>query len=44
MTLFILVFNKALYYGTKLDHFLINPNQVRADGIPFWDNDPYDLA
>lgn len=24
-----------------LDHTLINPNQVRAFGIPFWD-DPYD--
>jgi hypothetical protein len=38
---FILVFNEALYYGSKLDHSLINPNQVRAYGIPFWDN-PYD--
>ncbi|KAI2500086.1 Reverse transcriptase (RNA-dependent DNA polymerase) [Fragilaria crotonensis] len=38
---FILVFNEALYYSTKLDHSLINPNQVRAYGIPFWDN-PYD--
>ena len=24
----------------KLDHSLINPNQIRAFGIPFWDN-PY---
>jgi hypothetical protein len=38
---FILVFHEPLYYGTKLDHSLINPNQVRAYGIPFWDN-PYD--
>ena len=37
----ILVFNEALYYGNRLDHSLINPNQVRAYGIPFWDN-PYD--
>ena len=33
--------NEALYYGTKLDHSLINPNQIRAYGVPFWDN-PYD--
>jgi hypothetical protein len=38
---FILVFHEPLYYGTKLDHSHINPNQVRAYGIPFWDN-PYD--
>ena len=40
---FILVFNESLYYGDCLDHTLINPNQVRAFGIPFWDN-PYDTA
>ena len=40
---FILVINEALYYGTKLDHSLINPNQLRAYGIGFWDN-PYDEA
>jgi hypothetical protein len=38
-----LVFNEALYYGTQLDHSLINPNQVRAYGIPLWDN-PNDPA
>ena len=38
---FILVINEALYYGTKLDHSLIKPNQIRAYGVPFWDN-PYD--
>ena len=38
---FILVFHESLFYGSKLDHSLINPNQVRAYGIPFWDN-PYD--
>ena len=37
----ILVVNKALYYGTKLDHSLFNPNQFRHYGIGFWDN-PYD--
>ena len=38
---YILLFHESLYYGTKLDHSLINPNQVRANEIPFWDN-PYD--
>ena len=37
----ILVFNESLYYGEALDHTLINPNQVRSYGIPFWDN-PFD--
>jgi PAS domain-containing protein len=36
-----LVINEGLYYGTKLDHSLLNPNQCRAYGIDFWDN-PYD--
>ena len=40
-TTYILVFNKGLYYGTSLDHSLINPNKIRANGIPYWDN-PYD--
>ena len=38
---FIIVTNDALYYGTKLDNSLMNPNQIRAYGVPFWDN-PYD--
>ena len=38
---YILVFNEALYYGDKLDHSLINPNQIRSYGIDLWDN-PYD--
>jgi hypothetical protein len=38
---YILLFHEALYYGNKLDHSLVNPNQVRHSGIPFWDN-PYD--
>jgi hypothetical protein len=38
---YILVINEALYYGSKLDHSLINQNQVWEYGIPFWDN-PYD--
>jgi hypothetical protein len=38
---YILIFNKSLYYGTKLNHSLINPNQIRSYGIGFWDN-PFD--
>ena len=38
---YILVFHECLYYGTKLDHSLINPNQLRHYGVHFWDN-PYD--
>ena len=37
-TTYILIINEALYYGNKLDQSLINPNQVRAYGIDFWDN------
>ena len=40
---YILVINEALYYGSRLDHTLINPNQIRHFGIPLWDN-PYDPA
>lgn len=40
---FILVFHESLYYGERLDHSLINPNQLRAYGISFWDN-PYNPA
>ena len=41
--MYILVFNKPLYYGTKLGHSLINPNQIRHNGIDFWDS-PFDKA
>ena len=40
---FIIVINEALYYGAKLDHSLINPNQIRSFGLDFWDN-PYDTS
>ena len=40
---YILVLNEALYYGSKLDHSLIDPNQIRHFGIPLWDN-PFDSA
>ena len=35
---YIIVINKALYYGSKMDHSLINPNQVRFHGLDFYDN------
>ena len=34
-TTYILVFNEILYYGTALDHSLINPNQIRHYGIGY---------
>ena len=38
---FILLFNEALYYGTRMDHSLFNPNQLRMYGVHVWDN-PFD--
>jgi hypothetical protein len=38
---YILVFHESLYYGTRLKHSLINPNQLHHHGVAFWDN-PYD--
>ena len=38
--MYILVVNKALYYVTKLNHYLLTPNQIRHYGLNFWDN-PY---
>ena len=38
---YIIVINEAMCYGTKLDHSLINPNQIRSYGVTFWDS-PYD--
>ena len=35
---YILVIHECLYYGTKLGHSLINPNQLRFGGTPVWDN------
>ena len=37
----ILVVNEGLYYGEKLDHSLINPNQLRHHETQVWDN-PFD--
>ena len=40
---FVLIINEALYFGSSMDHSLINPNQIQSYGIPVCD-DPYDKA
>jgi Reverse transcriptase (RNA-dependent DNA polymerase) len=40
---FILVVHEALWYGDRLDHTLLNPNQLRYFGITVNDN-PFDAA
>jgi hypothetical protein len=40
---FILVFNEAIWMGDKMDHTLVNPNQLRSFGIKVQDN-PFDSA
>ena len=40
---YILIFNESLYYGKKLNHSLLNPNQIRHNGIDLWDN-PFDKS
>jgi hypothetical protein len=30
---FVLTFGQALYFGSKINHVLLNPNQIRANGI-----------
>lgn len=37
---FILIINEGLWYGDKMDHSLINPNQLRHFGVEVCDN-PY---
>lgn len=37
----ILVFNETLWFGSSMDHSLMNPNQVRANGFVVSD-DPFD--
>ena len=39
----ILVINEALFFGSQMDHSLINPNQMRHFGVVVNDN-PYDPA
>ena len=38
---YILIFNELLYYWNKLNHSLINPNQLHHNGVNFYDN-PWD--
>jgi len=38
---FILIINEVLYFGSSLDHSLVNPNQLRNFRIDVYDN-PYD--
>ena len=40
---FILIIHEALWFGDKLDHSLINPNQVRSNGFRLSD-DPFDIT
>lgn len=40
---YILVFHESLYYGTQLDHSLLNPNQLRYYGAQVYDN-PFDTT
>ena len=40
---YILVFNECLYFGTRMKHSLINPNQIRWNGLHFQDNPTDDL-
>ena len=30
--------NKGLYYGSNLNHSLINPNKISSNVIDVWDN------
>ena len=38
---FILVFHEMLWFGSTMNHSLINPNQIRIQGTPVSD-DPFD--
>ena len=40
-TAYLLIFHESLWMGNKLDHTLVNPNQLRAYGISVQDN-PFD--
>ncbi len=39
---FILIMHETLFFGNDLDHSLINPNQIRANGFQVYDN-PYEM-
>jgi len=36
--IYILIIHEALYYGDKLDHIIINPNQICHNQIEHWVN------
>ena len=38
----LLIINEGLFYGNKLDHSLLNPNQLRYHGVIYNDN-PFDI-
>ena len=38
---YILIMHKVLYFGNKMDHSLVNPNQLRHYGVVVHDN-PYE--
>ena len=38
-----LVFQERLYYGSKLQHSLINPNHFHHNGVALWEN-TYDMS
>ena len=40
-TAYLLIFHESLWMGNKLDHTLVNPNQLRAYGVSVQDN-PFD--
>ena len=40
-TAYLLIFNESLWMGDKLDHTLVNPNQLQAYGVNVQDN-PFD--
>ena len=40
-TAYLLIFHESLWMGDKLDHTLVNPNQLRAYGVSVQDN-PFD--
>ena len=37
-----LVFQERLYYGSKLQHSMINPNHLYHNGVDLWEN-TYDM-
>ena len=39
----LLIMNEGLFYGSKLGHSLLNPNQLRHHGVIYQDN-PFDSA